>query len=150
MAATAARNRGSSSRMTFQMSDGDSDAYWVSNHVADVANADPANIGVLLLERFRDCTTRFGDNQKRALNDVRGAPVFGELLERQRVSLFGDTIRRSCRRGRCGDRAPSKDSDLFPLDLLSQSRMQAVARRQVDVGVESFLQVITGHLSRGR
>jgi hypothetical protein len=62
----------------------------VSNDVADVANADPADIGLLLFGRFRD-------------------------------------------------RAPSKDPDGFPLDLLSQSRMQAVARRQVDASVEALL-----------
>src|ERR1700677_3598110 len=35
---------------------------------------------------------------------------------------------------------PSKDLDGFPLDLLSQSRMQAIARRQIDMRVEASLQ----------
>jgi hypothetical protein len=42
----------------------------VAKHIADVANADPTDIGLLLLERIRDRATCFGDDQKRALDNV--------------------------------------------------------------------------------
>jgi hypothetical protein len=66
--------------------------------------------------RFWDRAARFRNDKQRSLNNVLDAPVFGELLDDE-------------------NRAPSKDPDGFPLDLLSQARMQTVARRQVNVGV---------------
>lgn len=36
--------------------------------------------------------------------------------------------------------APSKDLDSLSLDLFSQSRMQAIAGRKVDMSVQAFLQ----------
>src|SRR5262249_23640857 len=55
----------------------------VTNHAANIANPDPADVGMFLFERFRDRATGFRDNQQRALNDVLHAPILRELFERQ-------------------------------------------------------------------
>ena len=112
----------------------------MAKHIADVANADPTDIGLLLLERIRDRATCFGDDQKRALDDVLRTPVRGELFESQPVSHFGYAGDRNehVLEGDSGI-ARSKDPDGFLLDVIAQTGMKAFARRQVDTGRKALL-----------
>jgi hypothetical protein len=54
----------------------------MTKHIADVANADPVDIGVFLFlgvflfQRLGDCATCYGDDQKRAHDDVYRARQF--------------------------------------------------------------------------
>ena len=113
----------------------------MAKHVADVANADPADIGVLLLERLRDRATCFGDDHKRALDDVLGAPVRGKPFESQlsvssAMRAMATSMSSTAMRG---SRA-IRDLDGFPFDLIAQPRMKAIARRQVDRSLQAVLQ----------
>jgi hypothetical protein len=81
MVSTAARNRGSSSRTTFQMSDGDSDAYWWRRTLP--MSRTPTHRISACFSLSDSGTARLASetNQKRALDDVLDAPVHGKLFE---------------------------------------------------------------------